>query len=127
MAGPRLTELQLEIMRVLWTRGGATVGEVHAALRARRLAQATIATILRRMEAKGALTHDRQGRQFVYHARITEQQARRSVVAEVADRLFMGQVPALIHHLLAQGKIGPEELAEVKALIEAKEREGRKR
>src|SRR5215813_1702023 len=102
MAGPRLTELQIEIMRVVWARGGATVGEVHAALRTRRLAQATIATLLRRMEAKGALMHDKQGRQFIYRARITEQQARRSVVAEVAERLFRGQVPALINYLLAQ-------------------------
>ena len=127
MAGPRLTELQLEIMRVLWARGGATVVEVHGALRAHQLAQATIATLLRRMEAKGAVTHDKQGRQFVYRARITEPQARRSLVAEVADRLFKDQVPALISYLLAQRKIGAEELAEVKALIEAKEREGRKR
>ena len=127
MASARLTELQLEIMRILWARDGATVGEVHAALRERRLAQATIATLLRRMEAKGAVTHDKQGRQFVYRARITEPQARRSLVSEVADRLFKDQVPALINYLLAQRKIGAEELAEVKALIEAKEREGRKR
>jgi len=125
MAVPRLTELQLEIMHVLWARGGATVGEVHAALHARRLAQPTIATLLRRMEMKGAITHEKQGRQFVYRARITEQQARRRLVAEVADRLFKDQVPALISYLLAQRKIGAEELAEVKALIEAKEREGR--
>jgi predicted transcriptional regulator len=127
MPGPRLTELQLEIMRVLWAADGATVGEVHAALRAHRLAQATIATLLRRMEAKGAVTHEKQGRQFVYRARITEQEARRSLVAEVANRLFRDQVPALIHYLLAQRKIGAEELAEVKALIEAREREGRRR
>src|SRR5215510_8218074 len=127
MAGPRLTELQLEIMHVLWARDGATVGEVHAAMRAHRLAQATIATLLRRMEAKGAVTHDKLGRQFVYRACITEQEARRSLVAEVAERLFSDQVPALISYLLAQRKIGAEELAEVKALIEAKEREGRKR
>jgi|SRR5262245_3487910 len=127
MAGPRLTELQLEIMRVLWAHGGATVAEVHAALPAQRLAQATIATLLRRMEAKGAVSHDKQGRQFVYRARITEQQVRRSLVAEVADRLFSGQVPALINYLLARRRIGADELAEVKALIEASEQEGRRR
>jgi BlaI family transcriptional regulator, penicillinase repressor len=127
MAGPRLTELQMEIMRVFWARDGATVVEVHSAMRAHRLAQATIATLLRRMEAKGAITHDKQGRQFVYRACITEEQARRSLVAEVAHRLFSDQVPALISYLLEQRKIGAEELAEVKALIEAKEQEGRKR
>ena len=127
VSDPRLTELQLEIMRVLWKRGTATVADVHAGMRAHELAQATIATLLRRMEKKGAVVHDKQGRQFVYRARVTEEQARRTRVAEVADRLFRGQVPALIHYLLNQRKISAEELAEVKALIAAKEREMRKR
>ena len=127
MAGPRLTELQMEIMRVLWACDGATVVEVHSALRAHRLAQPTIATLLRRMEAKGAITHNKEGRQFVYSARTTEEEARRSLVTEVAQRLFSDQVPALISYLLEQRKIGADELAQVKALIEAKEKEGRKR
>lgn len=120
-----LTELQMEIMQVLWTKGAASVAEVHEAMSRRRLAQATIATLLRRMEKKGAVSHEKNGRLFEYRARITADEARRSRIAEVADRLFSGQVPALIHHLLAQRKIGAEELAEVKALIEAKEREAR--
>ena len=127
MAGLGLTELQLEIMQVLWVRGAATVGEVHEAMSARGLAQATIATLLRRMDKKGAVTHEKYGRQFVYRARITAKEAKRSMMAEVADRLFPDQLPALINHLLAQRKIGAEELAEVKALIEAKEHEAREK
>ena len=127
MRGPRLAERQLDIMRVLWARGAATVVDVHDAMRAHRLAQATIATLLQRMEKKGAVTHEKAGRQFVYRARITEEQARRSMLAEVGDRLFRDQVPALITYLISQKKIGARELAEVKALIEAKEREGKKR
>lgn len=128
MAGIGLTELQLEIMAVLWRRGGATVGEVHEAMGTPRgLAQATIATLLRRMEKKGAVAHEKEGRQFTYRAVVSSDEARRSMVAEVATRLFPDQVPALINYLLAEKKIGAEELAEVKALIEAKEREARER
>lgn len=127
MAGVRLTELQLEIMQVLWARGSATVTEVHQAMSARGLAQATIATLLRRMEKKGAVRHEKNGRQFAYRARVTAEEARRSRLAEVADRLFPDQVPALINYLLTQRKIGAEELAEVKALIRAKEREAREK
>jgi predicted transcriptional regulator len=123
-----LTELQLEIMDVLWRRREATVGEVHEAMGvARGLAQATIATLLRRLEKKGAVAHRLDGRQFVYRAVVTSKAAKQSMVAEVADRLFPDQVPALISYLLAEKKIGAAELEEVKALIKAKEREAKGR
>jgi predicted transcriptional regulator len=126
-----LTELQLEIMRVLWTRGEATVVEVQDALRpARDLAQATVATLLSRMERKGVIAHHIVGRQFVYHAVVQEQQARRTLVAEladVADRVFHGDVAALVSHLLAARDVAPADLARVRALIDAKEAEMRGR
>ena len=127
MSGPRLTQLHLAIMRVLWSRDEATVADVHTSMSAHGLAQATIATLLRRLEKKGAVEHEKRGRQFVYRARITEAQALNSTLVEVADRLGRNQVSALFNYLIAQRKIGAKELAEVKALIAAKEREARKR
>lgn len=122
-----LTELQLEIMRVLWARGEATVVEVQEALRpGRDLAQATVATLLSRMERKGVLAHRTAGRQYVYRAVVQEQQARRTLVAEladVADRIFHGDVAALVSHLLAARDVAPQDLAKVRALIDAKEAE----
>jgi predicted transcriptional regulator len=123
----RLTELQLEIMGVLWKRGSATVAEVHAAVGTKRgLAPATVATLLRRLEKKGAVAHETEGRQFVYRAVITSAAARRSVLSEVAERLLPSDIPALINQLLASHKIGAEELEQVKKLIEERERAERK-
>ena len=123
----RLTELQLEIMSVLWKKGSATVADVHDAVGAKRgLAAATVATLLRRLEKKGAVAHETEGRQFVYQALITSAAARRSVLSEVAERLLPADVPALINQLLESRKIGAEELEQVKKLIEAREREERK-
>ena len=123
----RLTELQLAIMSVLWKKSTATVADVHDAIGARRgLAPATVATLLRRLEKKGAVTHETEGRQFVYRALISSAAARRSMLSEVAERLLPADVPALINQLLASKKIGAEELEQVKKLIEEKEREDRK-
>ena len=123
----RLTELQLEIMSVLWKKGSATVADVHDTIGTKRgLAPATVATLLRRLEKKGAVAHETEGRQFVYQALITSAAARRSVLSEVAERLLPADVPALINQLLASRKIGAEELEQVKKLIEAREREERK-
>lgn len=118
-----LTDLQIELMTMLWSLGEATVVDVHRALPASRaLAQATVATMLSRLEKKGAITHRVQGRQFYYRAVLSEAEVRRSMLAQVADRLFRGDVPQLIHQLLSERPVGADELAEVKRLIEEKSR-----
>lgn len=123
----RLTELQLEIMRVLWKKGSATVADVHEAIGVKRgLAPATVATLLRRLEKKGAVAHETEGRQFVYRATVSSAAVRRSMLTEVAERLLPSDVPALISQLLMSHKIGADELAQVKKLIEERERRDRK-
>jgi BlaI family penicillinase repressor len=123
MPDAELTELHLDIMRVLWDRGSATVADVHRALPARGLAQATIGTLLRRLEKKGVIAHETVGREYVYRPLLTIEGAKRALVTEMTKRMLPDTVPALIHALWRKRKISPAELAEVKALIEAKERE----
>jgi BlaI family penicillinase repressor len=127
VSNPELTELHLDIMRVLWERGRATVAEVHHALAARGLAQATISTLLRRLEKKGVIAHDKVGREFAYHPLLSIEDAKRALVTEMTKRMLPDTVPALIHALWKKRKVSAEELAEVKALIEAKERELQRR
>lgn len=127
MADYTLTELQLALLRVLWERGEATVAEVQEALAPERsLAPTTVATLLSRMEKKGLLDHRTEGRQYVYRAVASEAEVRRSMVDEfsgLAEDLFRGDVAALVSHLLTARDVAPDDLARVKALIEARERE----
>ena len=122
-----LTGLQLSVMQALWRRGEATVVDVQEDLSSeRRLAQSTVATLLSRLERRGLIAHRTEGRQFLYRALVTEQEVRRSAVEgirEFADDLFRGDVVALVSHLLTASDVDPADLARVKALIEAKERE----
>lgn len=123
MTSPELTELHLDIMRVLWERGSATVADVHRALAARELAQATISTLLRRLEKKGVIAHDKVGREYAYRPLLSMDAAKRALVTEMTERMLPDTVPALILALWKKRKISAAELSEVKALIEAKERE----
>jgi BlaI family transcriptional regulator, penicillinase repressor len=127
MADSIPTELQLAILRILWERGEATGSEVQEALAPERtLAQSTVATLLSRMERKGLLAHRTEGRQFVYRAEVSEEAVRSSVVDELgglAGELFRGDVAALVSHLLTAQEVAPGDLARVRALIEARERE----
>ncbi len=118
-----LTDLQADVMRVLWDRPEATVAEVHATLRENRgLATTTVATLLKRLEKRGLVAHRTEGRQFVYRAAVSEDEVRRSMVSELTERLFEGDATALVSHLLTERSIRSGDIERVKALIEAHER-----
>src|SRR5215212_6400647 len=118
-----LTELQLDVMRVLWKQSEATVSDVVNALRRRQLAYPTVATILSRLEKAGAVSHRLDGRQFVYAPLIREAEVRKSMMSRVKETLFTGDVPALVSQLLMDRDIDADDLKQVKALIAAKEKE----
>jgi len=120
----QLTELQHAVMRVLWDRGEATVAEVQERLLPQRtLAPTTVATLLKRLEKRGLLQHRTEGRHYVYRACVSEEEIRRSMLTELADRVFQGDVTALLSQLLDAREMKPGDLEKVKALIEAHERE----
>lgn len=115
----RLGDLQLAILRVLWSEGEATVARVHAVVEPERgSAASTIATMLTKMEARGLVRHRKSGRQFVYRARIGEAEAKRSMVRDVTSRLFRGDPLALVSHLVREEELGPEDLEAIRAMIE---------
>jgi predicted transcriptional regulator len=124
----QLGDLQLAIMQVLWDLGEATVTDVHQALLADRgLAPTTIATMLKKMEEKGVVAHRAEGRKFIYEPSVSRDHVRRSMVAEITERLFAGDPVALVTHLISRHEIRPEELSELERMIaEAKSKEGKR-
>ena len=121
-----LGELQHAIMRVLWAEREASVARVYEALPPEhRRALTTIATMLTKMEKNGVVAHRADGRQFVYLPRIVESDVRRTMVADLTERLFDGDVTALVTHLISDVEIDREELTRLQKLIEAKRREER--
>jgi BlaI family transcriptional regulator, penicillinase repressor len=121
-----LGDLQHAIMRVLWASGEATTADVHQALQAARgLAFTTIATMLRKMEDKGVVSHRSEGRQFLYRPTVTEDQVRRSMVGELVERLFAGDPKALLAHLVSEHEIDAAELGELRRHVEKERKRGR--
>jgi len=117
-----LTDLQFAIMRVLWERGHASAADICEALRAERgLAQSTVATLLTRLEKRGVVKHETRSRQYVYYPAVTESEVRRTMVSELTERLFNGDVTALMSHLLSARDMSHGDLARVRKLIEAHE------
>ena len=115
-----LTRLQLEILKLLWDRGEATVVEVQEGLPGSRLALSSVATLLSRMEKRGVVAHRTEGRQFVYTAAVPRQRVQQSLVGELAqlgERLFAGDMASLVSTLLDEAEVSPEELARIRAMV----------
>jgi BlaI family transcriptional regulator, penicillinase repressor len=114
-----LSELQLDILRVLWKRKEATAAQVQAALDADRgLALTTISTLLTRLEKRGVVAHRTEGRQFVYRARVTEGEVRKSMLGTLVESVFKGDPTALVSQLLSARDISPGDLERIHSLIE---------
>lgn len=114
----RLGELQLEIMRRLWHRGEATVAELHDDLQAERpLAYTTVATMLRKMEARGLVRHRSAGRSFIYRAAVGADAVTRSMSEHLLERLFEGSLTDLVAHLLTGREVDERELSKLEKLI----------
>lgn len=120
-----LSELQLELMRVLWARGEASTADVAEALRGGRgLAHTTVATLLTRLEKRGLVCSRRVGRALLYTPRVSEAEVQRSMVGSLVDRLFAGRASALVSHLLDARRVDAGELAELQALLKQRKETG---
>lgn len=122
-----LSELQLALMRVLWTRGEASTAEVAESLRGERdLAHTTVATLLTRLEKRGLLAARRDGRALLYTPLVSEAEVQRSMVGSLVDSLFAGRASALVSHLLDARGVDARELAELQALLKQRKEGGTK-
>jgi predicted transcriptional regulator len=116
---PVLTDGEARLMAVLWRKGRATVGEVVTALKARRSpTYSTVQTMLRILESKGYVAHEKSGRAFVYRPLIGQKEARRSALSHLVSRLFDGSPSLLVLNVLEDEQIAPAELERLKKLIE---------
>jgi len=117
-----LTNLQMDVMQVLWEQGEATVSQVHAALQEeRKLAPTTVSTLLSRLEKYGLLTHRAEGRHYIYRPLVSESEVRRSHLTELIEQFFHGNPADLVYHLINETEVDDEDLARLQALIESKE------
>jgi BlaI family penicillinase repressor len=123
---PRPTDAELAILRILWERGPSTVRQVHEVLasRERPTAYTTALKLLQIMTDKGLVRRDESDRSHVYHARLSEDQTQRQLVRDLLDRAFGGSSTKLVMQALSARRATPEELGEIRRLIDAR-REGR--
>src|SRR3954454_14580769 len=115
-----IPDSELDVLKVLWDRGQATVREVLETLRSagRQWSYATVATLLDRLETKGVVTSDRSELAFVYRPVISNHEVRQKRVNSLVDKLYQGEPGLLVLHLLKSHPLDPGQAKEVRTLLE---------
>jgi len=116
---PALTDVEAEVMKTLWRLQSASVASVVDALNETRPASySTVQTILRILETKSYVTHDKVARAFIYRPVVDKRQARRRALRHLISRLFDGSPSLLVLNILEDDEIDPEERERLKQAIE---------
>lgn len=121
-----LTELELEIMQVVWGREKTTVEEIRRALEAegKPLALPSVRTMLGILQEKGYVKRRASGRRHIYRACVSRDRARKSILTDVIDRAFDGSALDMVAALIDSRAIAKGDVEKVKALIERAEARG---
>ena len=118
-----LSGLEHAVMTVLWRRGHATAMEVLDDLD-RPLTNATVRTLLRRLEEKGYARHRVEGRTFVFSPRVAEAQAATGAVRRIVQRFFGGSTSKLLAGLVDEGLLDPDEVRKLTRRLKSARRGG---
>jgi predicted transcriptional regulator len=117
---PSIPDSELDVLKVLWDRGQATVREALETLRAagRQWSYATVATLLDRLESKGVVTSDRSELAFIYRPTVTAQEVRQKRLNNLVEKLYQGEPGLLVLHLLKAHPLDARQAKEVRAVLE---------
>jgi predicted transcriptional regulator len=122
-----LTEVELELMSILWQLGGGTVADVLAHLPPDRpLAYTSVSTILRILEQKAVVVSEKLGRGHRYRPLVAKEVYEAYALEHVMGRVFGGEPLALVRRLMDTAGLSKKDLAELKSLLDRKEREARR-
>jgi predicted transcriptional regulator len=116
---PKPTEGELEILRVLWQQGPSTVRSINEQLsRERPVGYTTTLKLMQIMFDKGLLAREAEGKTHVYRARVSEGDTQQQLLDRLLHTAFGGSASRLVIQALGTGKSSPEELDEIRRLLD---------
>jgi predicted transcriptional regulator len=119
---PLFTQRELDIMSILWRRGGATVAEVRDEL-SDELAYTSVLSALQTLEEKGYVGHEAAGRAYRYRPLVAAEDAGGSALTRVLDKIVHGSAEMLLAQLVSERQIAPDELKRMRKLLQERLKE----
>lgn len=119
---PKISDAEWRVMKILWTESPLTAGEITEALGdSVDWKPKTVKTLIDRLAQKGALTFEKKGRVHYYSPRISEDRCLEAESASFLERFFEGSLNPMIAHFVDRGKLKPEEIRELKKILDKEE------
>ena len=116
----RISSAEHEVMEVLWRDSPLTAAEVHERVpEARGWSIRTVKTLLSRLLAKGILSHEEEGRRYLYRPTVVRDDYVAQESRRLLDRLFGGRITPLVAHLAERDVLSERDIAEIEALLKA--------
>jgi predicted transcriptional regulator len=113
-----LTDHELRLMEVLWSRDRATVADVVSLLPPPPLAYSTVLTTLRTLEKKGYIAHEEEGRAYVYHSLVARRAAAKSAMQHLLDRFFGSSAGDLAVALLDEAPLSDADVSKIARILQ---------
>ena len=118
---PKPTEVELELLRVLWDKGSASVRELHEVVSSQRpLGYTSVLKTLQIMTEKGLVERTEAGKAHIYHAAASQEETQNQLLRDLSERLFSGSAAQLAMHALSMQPASEEELEEIRKIIRQK-------
>ena len=118
---PPLTELENEVMQAVWDGGTCAVEAVHRVVsRKRNLKETTVRTLLRRLEQKGYLTHESDGRAYIYRAAEPARSLAARAVRQIIDRFCQGSVEELVNGMVEAKVLNKHDIEQLEKFIRSR-------
>lgn len=122
MGETEFTDRELDVMSILWREGSGTVGEVRERLDD-ELAYTTVLWVLQTLDEKGYVRHESEGRAYRYYPTVAADEAGRTALGRIVDKVFHGSAAMLFSQLVEQRDIPAEELERMRTLLERRLRD----
>lgn len=115
---PRPSELELQVLSVLWRQGASTAREMLEAMPdGKKRAYTTILSVMQVMEKKGLLTHENRGPAHVYKPCVSRRQVLGPMLRSMVNNIFGGSTPEAMMHLLQETAVDPDDMSEIRRLL----------
>lgn len=118
--GPKISDAEWEVVKVVWDHEPLTASEVLDRLPHDQWKQKTVNTFLARLEAKGVIASERIGRANVYNSLLSESECRRVEGAHFLSKVFRGKAVPMMLHFIENEELSNDDIEELKQLLERK-------
>lgn len=113
----RITDAELEILKILWNKQPASGKEISMSIKSHEWSEKTVRTLINRLIQKGIVEVDKTSKEYAFYTTITKQDYQRYVTKSLANKVFQGSMSSMVLHVLQDVSLSKEDVQELKELL----------